>query len=222
MSQPVSITGPVSSILGQSQELLLGAAKPPWSSDWNVSAEYISNELHNGSIPYTNIAALAFKVITFYAKDAHAGTTVVWSSAHEVFELLKWMFVQAFDPATEQDAGILADYLSTFDTLIDTFCLPPPAEAIVWIPQNQCADDTGRPLVYEPVQGDFGFNLPSSCIAAKVMLPAPGEVDDDNMARNLTTETLREAGFADSTINTLLKVEKKPPARAPDNPFNYL
>jgi len=224
MVQPVSITGPVTSILSQSPELLLGADIPPWTSEWVVSLDYITTELHNGSIPYTNIAALAYKVISFYANDANATKTAVWSSAREVFELLGWKFTQAFDAATDRDAELLLDYITTFDVLVDKFCLPPPAEAIVWIPRSPPASDTEETPPHEPVMGEFGFGLPSSCAVAKIELPAPDETNTPDLAQNLNAEALRAAGFADRTISALLpnKVTHRAQAPAADTPFNYL
>ena len=134
MWHPVSITGPLA--VGASRDLLFGAEKSPWNDDWGPSALHIASCLQAGSIPYTNIAALAFKVIMYYSKDTKSSATVVWSSAHEVMAMLKWKFGAAFDAAPEQDSALLTQYMSSFDVLVTTFCLPAPIEAIVLKPQD--------------------------------------------------------------------------------------
>ena len=66
--------------------LLLGAKAPDWVGGWSSSADFIVAKLQSGEVPFTNIAALAYKIIIFYSRKSNSD--IVWSSPQEVFQLL--------------------------------------------------------------------------------------------------------------------------------------
>ena len=202
MGPPVCVTGPVANTLPD--KLLLGAKKPPWVSEWIVSADYINTELLNGAIPYTNIAALFFKVIMFYSRDNSAAPATTWSSAYEVCALLKEQFMDAVSPDNEDMAAELGRYLSSFDVLLTKFCFPEPTEAIVWVPAQQeldggDADSDMLPVSSQPT-GDFGSRLPEKCAVAQFQLGP--DIEDPRSL--ITTEALKTAGFSQESITALL------------------
>ena len=212
MWRPVSITGPLS-VRSPLLNALFGADSSPWAEDWEPSALQIASCLEAGTIPYTNIAALAFKVIMHYSKDGKSTATVVWSSANEVMAILKDRFVAAYDMAPDHNqdvASSLAQYLSSFDVLVATFCLPSPLEAIVLKPEATPIED--EPSVADSDIGlilssnekacdEWGIYIPDTCNV--LTIEVDGKKEEPQI--NLTRKMLQNAGLVSAASEMLLR-----------------
>lgn len=200
----VSVTGPNSL---DHDSLLLGAKAPDWFDGWNASADAIIAELQTGNTPFTNIAALAYKVIVFYARGNHP-KGVVWSSPQEVLGLLQNRFEAA---ATEDTLPDVRAFMDGFGPLVEEFCIEQPTSQIVW-----SSDDTAAQLSH-------GFGMRHEpCKTLKVDVGDRGEESAWEMFvdASITRKALQEASFRPETINLLCAPVINEQPQTP--PFNFL
>lgn len=202
MTPPISITGPNSL---DHKSLLLSASAPDWFGAWNTSANLIIEELRNGKIPYTNIAALAYKIIVFYSKTK--GSPVVWSSPQEVFSLLEAQFESA---VSDENRSALQEYMTSFGVLIEEFCIEIPVMQIVW-------DSDNKPGL---LSEQFGM-CHEPCAAIRIKIPDDQENTDEEWAEFVESAVTPEklAGLSFSNTECLFPNKS---AETPSMPFNFL
>ena len=203
----VSVTGPNALDHG---ELLLGAKAPDWFGNWNASATCIIERLQVGSIPHTNIAALAFKIIVFYSRKSNKDKTIVWSSPQEVFGLLRNRFENA---TLESMLPELQEFMASFDPLIAEFCISQPTTQIVWSSDAETALSHGFGMCHEP------------CTTLSVTVDSTER--DDNawkafVNEHITRDALQAAQFDSRAIDALCGPVTKPAPKDENIPFNYL
>jgi len=195
---PISVTGPRSL---DHAALLLGARAPDWFGGWDISAQRIVAALQEGEIPYTNIAALAYKVIIFYSKANES--TIIWSSPQEVFSLLQARFETA---APDDLQPSLQEFVESFTPLITEFCYEKPTTQIVWGSESEAALSHGFGMCHEP------------CIEMKVDITDTNDggvrtnEDWDSLVESaISRKQLQENNFDEESMKRLLPSDAFPP-----------